>query len=281
MLVTAARPLRPDLLRARRGGTSWSTTTPCACASGAPPEGDWGRRTPRRGRDRGPLCRCASTSPTCSAERQGAALEALAGEAQASLDLEHGPLLRAVHFTLGAGQPERLLIAIHHLVVDAVSWRILLEDLQDAYLQLEQGQAPRLRAQDHRLPHLGPTPDGAHRLGRRAGRAATTGLPALGVVRPLPVDAAGTEANVEGTAQAVVASLTPEETQALLQDVPRDVPGQGGGPPPHRPGAVVRRLDRGALPAGRPRRARPRGASSRTSTSRAPWAGSPPSTRCC
>ncbi|QET05158.1 amino acid adenylation domain-containing protein [Cupriavidus pauculus] len=52
--------------------------------------------------------------------------------AQRGLDLEHGPLLRVALFTLPDGS-QRLLIAIHHLVVDGVSWRILLEDLQQAY----------------------------------------------------------------------------------------------------------------------------------------------------
>ncbi|RLK29961.1 condensation domain-containing protein, partial [Cupriavidus plantarum] len=52
--------------------------------------------------------------------------------AQQSLNLEQGPLLRVACFTLPDGS-QRLLIAIHHLVVDGVSWRILLEDLQQAY----------------------------------------------------------------------------------------------------------------------------------------------------
>ncbi|NVN66453.1 amino acid adenylation domain-containing protein, partial [Pseudomonas putida] len=60
-------------------------------------------------------------------------------QAQASLDLAQGPLLRAVLATLADGS-QRLLLAIHHLVVDGVSWRILLEDLQQAYNQLRQGQ---------------------------------------------------------------------------------------------------------------------------------------------
>ncbi|WP_141695065.1 condensation domain-containing protein, partial [Pseudomonas graminis] len=61
-------------------------------------------------------------------------------EAQASLDLRDGPLLRAVHFTLAEGG-ERLLLVVHHLVVDGVSWRILLEDLQNAYTQAQAGLA--------------------------------------------------------------------------------------------------------------------------------------------
>ncbi|AFK56332.1 PvdI (plasmid) [Tistrella mobilis KA081020-065] len=51
-----------------------------------------------------------------------------AGEAiQASLDIRSGPLIRAGLFRRPSG--DRLLIAIHHLAVDGVSWRILLEDL--------------------------------------------------------------------------------------------------------------------------------------------------------
>ncbi len=60
------------------------------------------------------------------------ALAVLCDEAQRSLDLEHGPLLRAVLVNLADGR-QRLLLVVHHLVVDGVSWRILLEDLQQAY----------------------------------------------------------------------------------------------------------------------------------------------------
>jgi amino acid adenylation domain-containing protein/non-ribosomal peptide synthase protein (TIGR01720 family) len=63
-------------------------------------------------------------------------LAAACDEAQASLDLKDGPLLRAVHFKLAEGG-ERLLLVVHHLVVDGVSWRILLEDLQTAYTQAQ------------------------------------------------------------------------------------------------------------------------------------------------
>lgn len=57
---------------------------------------------------------------------------ALFESAQRSLDLATGPLLRAV-LVEGPGTRQRLLLACHHLVVDGVSWRILLEDLQRAY----------------------------------------------------------------------------------------------------------------------------------------------------
>ncbi|WP_460141186.1 non-ribosomal peptide synthase/polyketide synthase [Pseudomonas sp. S2_E01] len=73
------------------------------------------------------------------------ALEQLAEQAQRSLDLANGPLLRAVLANMADGS-QRLLLVIHHLVVDGVSWRILLEDLQQAYEQLQAGQALKLPA---------------------------------------------------------------------------------------------------------------------------------------
>ncbi|SDI16705.1 non-ribosomal peptide synthase domain TIGR01720/amino acid adenylation domain-containing protein [Pseudomonas flavescens] len=60
------------------------------------------------------------------------ALQALCDEAQRSLSLHDGCLLRAVLISHEDGS-QRLLLVIHHLVVDGVSWRVLLEDLQAAY----------------------------------------------------------------------------------------------------------------------------------------------------
>ncbi|CCD85602.1 putative Non-ribosomal peptide synthase:Amino acid adenylation (Modular protein) [Bradyrhizobium sp. ORS 285] len=62
------------------------------------------------------------------------AVTALAAEVQASLSLARGPLLRVVGMDLPGEQ--RLLIVVHHLVVDGVSWRVLLEDLAASYEQL-------------------------------------------------------------------------------------------------------------------------------------------------
>ncbi|SOU12844.1 linear gramicidin synthetase subunit C [Xanthomonas arboricola pv. fragariae] len=59
---------------------------------------------------------------------------------QRSFDLERGPLLRAVHFVPPAGQEGRLLLVAHHLVVDGVSWRILLEDIERGHASLRAGE---------------------------------------------------------------------------------------------------------------------------------------------
>ena len=75
---------------------------------------------------------------------------ALFTDTQRSLDLQHGPLLRALLVDGPEGQ-QRLLIAIHHLVVDGVSWRVLLEDLQNVYRQLSDGQSVSLPAKTSAL----------------------------------------------------------------------------------------------------------------------------------
>ena len=54
-------------------------------------------------------------------------------------DLKVGPLVRVVLYQLPSTQ--RLLIVAHHLVVDGVSWRLLVEDLSTALAQTEAGRS--------------------------------------------------------------------------------------------------------------------------------------------
>ncbi|TWP54344.1 amino acid adenylation domain-containing protein [Lentzea tibetensis] len=65
-----------------------------------------------------------------------AAMEKIADDVHASFDLTTGPLLKAVLFT---GGTQHLFLTAHHLVVDGVSWRILLEDLETAHGQAVRG----------------------------------------------------------------------------------------------------------------------------------------------
>ncbi|MEQ9022302.1 MAG: condensation domain-containing protein, partial [Pseudomonadales bacterium] len=65
----------------------------------------------------------------------------IGSKAQASLHLDGG-LLKVLHFRLQDG--DRLGIIIHHLIVDGVSWRILLEDLATAYEQVTTGTPVKL-----------------------------------------------------------------------------------------------------------------------------------------
>ncbi len=154
-------------------------------------------------------------------EEQARAIEAAATETQRSLDLERGPLWRVVLFERGEGRAPRLLVVIHHLVVDGVSWRVLLEDLQTACEQ---------RAREHRVklpPKTTSFKRWAERLSDhgRGGEAEAeleywrgVGLPGAG---RLPLDfAAGEERNTGASTRAVSTVLGEEETRALLQEVP-------------------------------------------------------------
>ncbi|MFE4261097.1 amino acid adenylation domain-containing protein [Streptomyces sp. NPDC056883] len=62
--------------------------------------------------------------------------------ARARLAPEDGRILQAVWFDAGPERPGRLLLVIHHLAVDGVSWRILLPDLAAAAQALAAGRQP-------------------------------------------------------------------------------------------------------------------------------------------
>ena len=69
-----------------------------------------------------------------------AELARVAGQVQVSLDLEQGPLSRLICFKSGEQKADRLLIVSHHLILDSVSWRIILEDLAQGYEQVVRGE---------------------------------------------------------------------------------------------------------------------------------------------
>ena len=64
-------------------------------------------------------------------DQQVATLEQRAAFWQRQFSLEHVPLLRVVLFFLN--DTSRLLLIVHHLIVDGISWRVLLDNLQRAY----------------------------------------------------------------------------------------------------------------------------------------------------
>ncbi|TBU72197.1 non-ribosomal peptide synthase/polyketide synthase [Phytopseudomonas daroniae] len=142
---------------------------------------------------------------------------ALFEQAQRSLDLQRGPLLRAL---LIPGEQERLLIAVHHLAVDGVSWRVLLEDLHTLYAQLERGEPQRLPAKTSSLR------DWAGRLQAYAGSESLREelgwwqAQLQGVDGNLPLD--GTDQpNLERDARRVSLTLDAETTRQLLQQAPQ------------------------------------------------------------
>ena len=76
---------------------------------------------------------CLTIAPAASTPQQ---ISAAANQAKESLDPQAGKMLRAVWFV----QQRRLLLMIHHLAVDGVSWRILLSDLSAGWAMLSAGK---------------------------------------------------------------------------------------------------------------------------------------------
>src|SRR6185295_3379183 len=74
------------------------------------------------------------------AGEKGGAIAEAAEQVQRSLDIEAGPIVRVGVFEMGAGEAARLEVVIHHLAIDGVSWRILLEDLKLSYQQARRGE---------------------------------------------------------------------------------------------------------------------------------------------
>ncbi|HET9359968.1 MAG TPA: amino acid adenylation domain-containing protein [Vicinamibacterales bacterium] len=149
---------------------------------------------------------------------QRTALEAETARIQASLTLHAGPQIRVALFDLGA-RGRRLLLVIHHLVVDGVSWRILLEDLQTAYDRASRGESARLP------PKTTSYAVWAQRCREYAASdAARDELPywlstPRSTIGRLPIDEPqGT--NSVGSARSVTVALTASETEALLRQVP-------------------------------------------------------------
>ncbi|MDR6305692.1 amino acid adenylation domain-containing protein/non-ribosomal peptide synthase protein (TIGR01720 family) [Nitrobacter vulgaris] len=142
---------------------------------------------------------------------------ALASAAQKSLSLSSGPLLRAVGMDLADGS-QRLLLAIHHLVVDGVSWRILLEDLASAYEQMEKGGALE----------LAPKSDSYASWGERLHTYAATAEVASELPvwldceanSNLPCDGNHGGVDLVGDSAEVSLVLDPEFTSRLLEEAP-------------------------------------------------------------
>lgn len=79
------------------------------------------------------------------AEQQNA-IQRINTELQAGLNIQTGPLLRIALIDFEPEQPQELLIIIHHLIIDFVSWEIFISDLWTVYGQLAQQQTPQLPA---------------------------------------------------------------------------------------------------------------------------------------
>ncbi|HVG17422.1 MAG TPA: amino acid adenylation domain-containing protein, partial [Blastocatellia bacterium] len=140
-------------------------------------------------------------------------------DTQTSLNISDGPLYRVTLMNLGDDRPGRLLFVIHHLAVDGVSWRILLEDLQAALRQARNAEEISLPAKTtsfkewaERLTQYASSPEIAK-------EAAYWLRVAPSPAARLPIDHTRGNNTVRSEA-AVSVALSVEETTALLKEVP-------------------------------------------------------------
>ncbi|MCH9647813.1 MAG: amino acid adenylation domain-containing protein, partial [Deltaproteobacteria bacterium] len=141
-------------------------------------------------------------------------------------------------FQLPEGEPQRLLLIVHHLAVDAVSWRLLAEDLERCYQALAAGGGVNLPAKttsfqewSKRQLELAASPQGEAELARwrdalglidSPGSSQGSALERGHRGSQLPLDfAADLEANTAETAQTISVQLSEAETSTLLRRLPR------------------------------------------------------------
>ncbi|MES5816919.1 amino acid adenylation domain-containing protein [Streptomyces sp. RG80] len=151
-----------------------------------------------------------------------AAVVAREGEAaRRALAPDTGALVRLVWFDAGLGRSGRLLLVLHHLAVDGVSWRILLPDLAAAWRAAAKGATPALdpvttshAAWSRRLVEAASAPGRQAELEFWTGMLAGDPEPPLGV---RPLDPGRDRAD---TARLLSRTLPPDRTRPLLTRVP-------------------------------------------------------------
>ncbi|WP_409495449.1 non-ribosomal peptide synthase/polyketide synthase [Amycolatopsis sp. cmx-11-12] len=145
-----------------------------------------------------------------------AVIERHAEPTRARLDPDSGVMMGATWFDAGPSEPGRLLLMIHHLAVDGVSWRILLPDLASAWEAVVLGRAPELSSVDTPFRRWSEALSTQKREGEMDRWKSV-----LGGGDPLPLDRPLDPArDVLGTVKKVSLTLPAERTAPLLSHVP-------------------------------------------------------------
>jgi amino acid adenylation domain-containing protein/thioester reductase-like protein/non-ribosomal peptide synthase protein (TIGR01720 family) len=143
-------------------------------------------------------------------------IEAEANKIQASLDLSYGPLVKVGLFKTETG--DHLLIVIHHAVVDGISWRIILQDLFNGYMQALRKETVQFADKTDSFniwaDQLSTYANSRELLKEVDYWAEFEGLD----VKALPKDQTITERKYEETEQVHI-ELTEQDTENLLKDV--------------------------------------------------------------
>ena len=155
-----------------------------------------------------------------SAEDCAREFGALVEAAQRSLNLETGPVFRALLVRLSDAKGWRLMLAAHHLVMDGLSWRILVDDLWRGYEQAQRGESLDLGAKTSSYRQwASKLREGRSMAESRADAAYWLKQPGLSAAKWWVEDDLGS--NEDKTAARVRHRLGPVETAVLLQEVPR------------------------------------------------------------
>ncbi|MFJ6206412.1 non-ribosomal peptide synthetase [Bacillus pumilus] len=144
------------------------------------------------------------------------AISTYANEYQRQLNLETGPLMKVICFRAKDG--DHLLIVTHHLVIDGVSCRILLEDFMSLYQQAAQGQTLVLPPKTHSFKEWAEAIERyAQSKPLKSQSEYWTEIDTLPLTT-LPVDHEVTKRKVAQT-KAVQMQLSESETEHLLTDI--------------------------------------------------------------
>ncbi|MEK3889669.1 amino acid adenylation domain-containing protein [Bacillus sp. FSL K6-3431] len=139
-------------------------------------------------------------------------------ELQYGLNITDGPLIRAAYFDFGNQEKGRLFVTAHHLVVDGYSWRVMMDDLQAIYEQLENSSSVQLPLKSLSFKkwseYLYEYAHSDHLKGELAYWLINTPSSS----KPIPVDKEG-GLNTEESARTISLMLTKEETDYLLHDI--------------------------------------------------------------
>lgn len=167
------------------------------------------------------LSNLAVLQPLAAVEQQvEQQIEQAAAQLQGSLDLS-ARLVQVAGFKLGQAGFDRLIFIVHHLVIDSVSWRILLEDLQTAYQHLAQGQPVQLPPKTTAFKQWAERLQ-AHADSQAVQQAAASWLAGAdaSASATLPADFPDGQ-NTVATCEQIRVTLSAQQTQMLLSQVPK------------------------------------------------------------
>jgi hybrid polyketide synthase/nonribosomal peptide synthetase FtdB len=215
VVLQPGRPLDPDLLRRSLEGL---VAHHDALRLRFTSSGDSWRQRYVAPTEAAPLVRYLDLTSIPPADREARYRNA-AEDVQTSFDLANGPLVGALLVDFGGQAGQRLLLTAHHLLVDAYSWRILLDDLQALYHGLERGQPVDLPAKtvsfkdwSRHLAELAQSDNFRSDLGYWLAGGHDR-------IRSLPMDRISGR-NIQASARTFRHRLTADETRLLLQRAP-------------------------------------------------------------